>query len=340
MAKILLIGSVCLIIFGIQSVHAASYFCWDYEVGETGTKGTRGYDYNESGAPEYTTTSGTFDTITYNVDGFPKCLGGNSNSKFKSLLSKLESSDFNIVLMQEMFTADKHRFLRDEKRISKRTYPYRSKHWRGGMLSFGDGLVRLSDYPFDMENRDDNDYSLQTFESEEFDDCNNNFFGGSTDCLTEKGFTVAVHEISKTFNVHIYNTHMEAGSQNADIKVKQRQFDQLADFINAYSHDASVILGGDFNAKWEDNSAKEEYQQIWENFLATTGLRLACQDLINGNNDSISNCAYDFKADTDQILYRNSDRQYELILDSYEILDFNGVSDHEPNRAVFSWHKK
>lgn len=128
MAKILLIGSVCLIIFSIQSIHAASYFCWDYEVGETGTKGTRGYDYNESGAPEYTATSGTFDTITYNVDGFPKCLGGNSNSKFKSLLSKLESSDFNIVLMQEMFTADKHGFLRDEKRISKRTYTYRSKH--------------------------------------------------------------------------------------------------------------------------------------------------------------------------------------------------------------------
>jgi hypothetical protein len=122
--------------------------------------------------------------------------------------------------------------------------------------------------------------------------------------------------------------------------VKQKQFDQLADFINAYSNGASIVLGGDFNAKWEDNSSKEEYQQVWENFLATTGLRLACQDFTGSSDDSIANCAYDYKADTDQILYRDSHSEYELSLDSYEILDFNGVSDHEPNRAVFSWSKR
>ena len=124
------------------------------------------------------------------------------------------------------------------------------------------------------------------------------------------------------------------------VKVKQKQFDQLADFINAYSNGASIVLGGDFNAKWADNSSKEEYQQVWENFLATTGLRLACQDFTGSSDDSIANCAYDYKADTDQILYRDSHNEYELTIDSYEILDFNGVSDHEPNRAVFSWSKR
>ncbi len=335
-----LMGSALIAAISSVPTYAASYFCWDYEVSETGTKGTRGYDYGESGAPTYSATSGSFDTITYNVDGFPKCLGGNSNSKFKSLLSKLESSDFNIVLMQEMFTKDKHSYLRNENRISKSSYPYRSKHWRGGSLSFGDGLVRLSDFPFDMDNRDDNDYSLSTFESEEYDDCNNNFLGGSTDCLTEKGFTVAVHEITRDFSVHVYNTHMEAGSKSADVKVKRKQFDQLADFINAYSNGVSIILGGDFNAKWEDNSSADDYLEIWLDFLAVTGLRLACQDLITGSDESIENCAYDFRADTDQILYRDSDSDYELNLDSYEILDFDAVSDHEPNRAVFSWFKK
>lgn len=315
------------------------YLCWDYEVSDTGTKGTRGYDHKKG--PTSSATSGTFDTVSFNVDGFPKCMGGNSNKNFKKLLNELESSNYNIVLLQEMFTAKKQGFLRDYDRISKGAYPYRSKHWRGGAISFGDGLVRLSDYTFDMNNRDDNDYSLATFEAEEFDECSSDVFGGNPDCMTEKGFTVAVHEISSTFKVHVYNTHMQSGSDGAEVNVKEAQFNQLANFINAYSQGATVILGGDFNAKWEDNKADGDYEVIWENFLATTGLRLACQDIISGADDSIANCAYDHKADTDQVLYRDTDANYKISLDSYAKLgNFGNLSDHEPVRAVFKWSRR
>lgn len=319
------------LIFTCTSHSADNYFCWDYEVSDTGTKGTRGLDFNHS---TNTATSGSFDTVIYNVDGFPKCLGGNSNSRFKSLLKKLESENFNIVLMQEVFTAKKHSFIRDEDRITLDNYPFRSKHWRSGLITYGHGLLRLSDFPFQMNNINDNDYSLSSYEYELYDDC------GGTDCLTEKGFSVAIHEITSEFKVHIYNTHMDAGSQNDDIKAKADQFDQLADFINAYSQGASIILGGDFNAKWADKSSADEYQTIWENFLAQTNLRLACQELINDADDSIANCDIQYKTDTDQILYRNSDPLYQLSLDNYEILDFQELSDHEPNRAQFSWQKR
>lgn len=314
------------------SSHAASWFCWDYEVSETGTKGSRGYDYKESGAPVPTGNSGSFDTVVYNVDGFPNCLGGNKNSKFKDLLEKLEDENYNIVLLQEMFTAKKHGFLRDESRLSPGAYPYRSKHWRGNMITYGHGLLRLSDFPFDMDNTNDNDYSLATHEYELYDDC------GGTDCLTEKGFTVAVHEITPNFKVHVYNTHMDAGSQETDIDAKADQFDQLADFINAYSSGATVILGGDFNAKWTE--ARADYQPIWDKFLTSTGLRLACQDLISGSDDSFMNCAEVYKDDTDQLLYRDTDANYQITLTSYENLDFNSLSDHEPVRGTFDWQQR
>ncbi len=316
------------------SIAADNYFCWNYEVSETGVKGSRGYGYQSSGAPTHSGESGTFDTVIYNVDGFPKCLGGNSNSRFKSLLNRLNADNFNIVLMQEMFTAKKHSFLRDESRLTKSAYPYRSRHFRGNMISYGDGLLRLSDFPFDMDNRDDDDYTLSTFEAEYYDDCS------SEDCWTEKGFTVAIHEITDQFKVHVYNTHMDAGSESDDVDAKRNQFMQLADFINAYSNGAAVIVGGDFNAKWDDNRAEDEYLQIWNTFMAMTGLRMACQDLISGADDSLPQCAYQYRADTDQILYRDSDQAYQLELTGYEILDYDELSDHEPNRAVFRWFKK
>ncbi len=329
-AASLLAGTLLCTVISPATYAADNWFCWDYEVSETGVKSSRGFDYQSTGAPIPTGDSGSFNLVVYNVDGFPNCLGGSKNSKFKSLLARLEQEDFNIVLMQEMFTAKKHSFLRDESRLSKGNYPYRSKHWRGNMITYGHGLLRLSDFPFDMANTNDNDYTLATHEYELYDDC------GGVDCLTEKGFTVAVHEITPAFKIHIYNTHMDAGSQETDIKAKADQFDQLADFINAYSQGATIILGGDFNAKW----TREGYQTIWANFLSTTGLRLACQDLINSGDDSFMNCDHQYKDDTDQILYRNIDQNFELILSEYKELNFNGLSDHEPYIAQFTWSKK
>ena len=64
------------------SFAADNYFCWDYEVSETGSKGTRGLDYHTSSSIQ---TSGSFDTVIYNVDGFPNCLGGNSTVSYTHL---------------------------------------------------------------------------------------------------------------------------------------------------------------------------------------------------------------------------------------------------------------
>ncbi|KZM42118.1 hypothetical protein OA92_12940 [Marinomonas sp. SBI22] len=315
----------------------------EYEFSATGTKSSKGYDYQESGAPSYESAdSGSFDLVVYNIDGFPECIGGNSKSDLKELLKRLESENYNLVLMQEMFSESKHDLVKDEGRLSKQAYPYRSKHWRGGMTSYGDGLLRLSDFPFDMANRDNNDYSLDSNEFEEYTACHGSLFDNSPDCWTEKGFSVAVHEITPDFAVHVYNTHMNAGRDEDDYNARRKQFLQLADFINSYSANATVIMGGDFNNKWSDYPFADEQRQVWEMFLSTTGMRLACQDFIESTDDSIANCATSSSESTDQVAYLNRDfAYYQLELVEYEELDtFTELSDHEPIRAKFNWYKK
>ncbi|WP_438466615.1 hypothetical protein [Marinomonas sp. PE14-40] len=244
--------------------------------------------------------------------------------------------------MQEMFSESKHDLVKDEDRLSKQAYPYRSKHWRGGLTSYGDGLMRLSDFPFDMANRDNNDYRLDSNEFEEYTACHGNLFDNSPDCWTEKGFSVAVHEMTEDFSVHIYNTHMNAGRDKDDYDARRKHFLQLADFINSYSANATVIMGGDFNNKWSDYPFADEQRQVWEMFLSTTGMRLACQDFIDGTDDSIVNCATSSSESTDQLAYLNRDfASYQLELAEYEELDtFTELSDHEPIRAKFNWYKK
>ncbi|WP_281558789.1 endonuclease/exonuclease/phosphatase family protein [Thalassomonas sp. RHCl1] len=311
-----------------------------YEFTPTGTKDSRGLDYQTGAAPA-DANSGSFDVVVYNIDGFPKCIGGNSNTDFKNLLSELDNANYNIVLMQEMFSKTKHGYLRDESRLSIDSYPYRSKNWRGGMTSYGDGLIRLSDFPFNMANRDDDDYTLATHELEEFDSCHGDLTDSNPDCLTEKGFTVAVHEITENFSVHIYNTHMDAGRDDDDVKARRKQFEQLADFINNYSSHATVILGGDFNNKWSDYPHADEQLEIWQTFLATTGMTLGCQDMISGSDKAISNCDGHFSSSTDQLGYINRQHNpYSLTLAEYgELTNFTGLSDHEPLRARFTWVK-
>lgn len=76
-------------------------------------------------------------------------------------------------------------------------------------------------------------------------------------------------------------------------------------------------------------------------FLSTTGLRLACQDFIEGADDSIANCATSSSESTDQVAYLNrTNAPYHIELAEYgELTDFTKLSDHEPIRAKFNWVK-
>jgi hypothetical protein len=97
-----------------------------------------------------------------------------------------------------------------------------------------------------------------------------------------------------------------------------------------------VVIAGDFNMQWRESL---EHRQIMEQFLAATGITLACVEVTG----SMDNCNNDFDF-PDHIGYRNNN-SYALTFLSLEhipeLIDGNGVdlSDHKALKAEIAWQR-
>lgn len=290
----------------------------------SGDRGSKGKSFD--GAPNDYATSGEFNVTTYNVDGFPHSIGGNTNNEFKQIMYKLNDAPLDMVLLQEVFIEDKHDKIRDK--LSENTYPYRSKHFRGGVSSFGDGLIRLSRFPFDKSDG---------FKRKEWPEC------GGVDCYTEKGFSFQRHYITAEFVLDVYNLHVDAGGQEEDIKAKRKSMEYLAEYIKQHSGDNAIIIAGDYNLGWHDPDNRDkadDFRAIVDGFLTQTQTQFVCE-LTTGNLDI---CGEVFNK-PDHIAFK-SGKYFELIPTSLEYLRYfvddkgKDLSDHLPLKANFSWYKK
>ncbi|WP_444943580.1 endonuclease/exonuclease/phosphatase family protein [Microbulbifer sp. ZKSA006] len=318
-----------------DAITSCNWFEFIGDVDDTGSKDLDGYDYGDSEFPD--ANSGNFDMIVYNMDGFLECIGGNSTSDFKQIIDTFDNNPKDLWLMQEVWNKTKANYLDDDDKLDNDTVPYRSKHWKGGSTSFGNGLLTFSKFPFDREDRDNNDYSFATYEEETFNNCAGN------DCDTEKGFTVAKIEVTKNFHVHVYNTHMDAGREDDDLNAKAKQLDQIADMIAAHSNDATVILAGDFNMAFDenDNDWRGANYQAWKAFFARVGGQHACQYMLSGSDTSLEACADELQDTTDHVVVINNNPNYTLDVSNYYISSsaYSGLSDHDPVFVDFSWVK-
>ncbi|WP_445356672.1 endonuclease/exonuclease/phosphatase family protein [Microbulbifer sp. ANSA002] len=318
-----------------DAITSCNWFEFIDDVDDTGSKDLDGYEYGDTSFED--ANSGKFDMMVYNMDGFLQCIGGNSKSDFKQIIRTFNDDPKDLWLMQEVWSKTKANYLDDDDKLSNDTVPYRSKHWKGGGTSFGNGLLTFSKFPFDRDNRDDNDYSFATYEEETFDKCSGN------DCDTEKGFTVANVEVTENYHVHIYNTHMDAGHQDADLNAKAKQLDQIADMIVSHSNNATVILAGDFNMAFDENDDgwRGVNYQTWKAFFEKTGGKHACQYMLSGNDTSLEACSDELQNDTDHVVIINNNPNYTLEVTDYFIgsATYSGLSDHDPVFVDFSWVK-
>lgn len=257
--------------------------------------------------------------LTYNVAGLPDFISGSNPAKNTIRISPL-LNDYDLVLVQEDFIY--HRDLIQHAHHRHKSEPdcdlyakaiaatdIRTDSLRCA-ISLGDGLNTLSRSPFSK------------FRRISWEDCSG-YLNRSSDCLTPKGFSVAIHEIAPKRYIHVYNLHADAGSHRKDVEARGKNFRQLAKAINASSKNAAIIVAGDTNSFYGD-------EPIISQFLAETGLTDVAVELHSAHEESI-----------DKILYRSSNsiriapRSHAVESTRFMTQEGKQLSDHVPVSANF-----
>lgn len=243
--------------------------------------------------------------LTYNVAGLPWVLTGERRHVAMPRIGEL-LNDFPLALVQEDFAwhDDLARFAR---------HRYRSRPGSAGWALYADGLSAFSSLPMAPVRR------------EAWDSCHG-VFSANSDCLANKGFSMAEVALGDGASAHVVNLHGDAGKGRADKRTRAREFAQLARALRQTSRGQAVIVAGDTNLKAGD----PDDERIFARFLRKTGLRDACRALGCGNER------------IDRVLFRSSS-DLELHATDWRIderfIDPTGraLSDHEAVAVTLAW---
>ena len=258
------------------------------------------------GQPLKTYKSGIFSLVTYNIAGLPDFISKSTPSHNTEIISRLLNR-FDIALLQEDFY-----FHKEILKYSR--HPYKSKKSKGGLFLTGDGLNRLSNFPFKNYYRKEwrKRYGILTNDS---------------DVLAPKGFSFARHEIFPGVIIDIYNLHMDAGHGEGDSKARKAEAEQLIDNVKEGRTERAVIIAGDWNLKRE----RPEDLRILGELIKELKLK-DVRTFLNAEEDRI-----------DKVLFRNGNRvkftPIRYIAEDSDFIDEDEkpLSDHTPVSVVFRW---
>ena len=210
-----------------------------------------------------------FELLTYNVAGLPDALSGSEPATNTALIGPLLNR-YDMVLLQESWlTPDEvadgglrtyHEILvalsEHEHQSVPLPAPLGSDPDRPAAL-LSDGLNRFSGFSFDPVVR------MRWLTCGE----------ASADCLSLKGFSMARTTLADGMEVDIYNLHMDAGREDADIRADNVA--ELSAFIGSESDGRAVIVAGDFNLHLDRDPDADQFALL----LAATGLIDVCTQL-------------------------------------------------------------
>lgn len=296
-----------------------------------------------SAAPATTTSgparSGEIVALTYNVAGLPEILSGSKPAEFTPQIGP-RLNDYELVLLQETWrTPDPnplaplrvyHEILEDasehEYRSESKPLPLGGDPTRPEAL-VSDGLNRFSDFPFAPVERM---AWTECFGGADQSD------GGSGDCLSQKGFSMARTTFAEGVEIDVYNLHLEAGGTEEDQRISRGQVEQLANFVVDHSAGRPIIMGGDFNLHTDPGRA-DDPTEAWdlESFrilLDETGLIDVCEAL---------DCAEPGRID--KFLFRRGPStalvpvDYSVETDVFVSAGGEPLSDHDAVAVTFAW---
>jgi hypothetical protein len=218
-----------------------------------------------------------FCVLTYNIHGLPWFIAQDNPEERAAKIG--ESIEYNIALLQEDFW---YQEALDE--TAPHTYTVRETENR--WFTIGSGLTTLTTYP------------VIYADIVHFNICNG-WIGNEFDCWADKGFMLT-RLLVEGREVDVYNTHLDAGDSEDDVRTRQNQLTILSGYIRRHSEERPVIVGGDFNL-----TTKELF-----NFAMTTNL-----NLFNVDDDYI-----------DHIMFRDLDAGgYGEDLNLEELSDHPGI---------------
>jgi len=285
----------------------------------------------------------TFAVMSYNVRGLPPELIEDRAAEIAAIAPLLE--DFHtpagpyagipsIVGLQELFSQAYYNVITSNETI---TYPFFTSKNGGGPNFLGDGLNKLSDFPFGF------------FMRTQWEDCFGTLGDNGSDCDTNKGFTFARFYLDGEFvTVDIYTLHADAGQDAGSRAARRANIDQLVEAINTVSSDSdAVIVLGDTNSLYtrvgNDNI---------QNLLSGAGLTDVWVELRRGGvvpgvgspieSDCVTSPGTGNCELVDKIFYRSGET---LALEplSYSVLnemfsdDQGDLSDHFPVAVTFDY---
>jgi len=206
---------------------------------------------------------GAFDALTYNVAGLPEGLSGSEPQDYIPLISPRLNA-YDLVLVQEDFTYQRE--LRADVDHAHQSAPLEDYE-----RLVGDGLNRFSHFAFDTEN----------VVRERWVECYGGIDFGSSDCLANKGFSVATHTLNGTAGVElvVVNFHAEAGGGPEDNAAREAGLDQLVAFLDEHHADDALVLGGDTNLHGFDDVDEPVLQDLMQRLDLDDACRaLQCDD--------------------------------------------------------------
>ena len=284
----------------------------------------------------------TFSVLTYNVRGLPALVIEDRTAEIAAIAPLLE--DFHtpggdhegidaIVHLQELFDQGYYDTLTDDQTVS---YPSITVKDTSGPNGLGDGLNRLSDFTFTGYNR------------ETWNMCFGTQGENGSDCDTNKGYSVARHELEPGIFVDVYNLHADAGQDEGSRAARRDQIEQLIAGINTQSPEGTaVIVMGDTNSHY----TRTPNDNI-ETLLSGTGVTDVWVELVNGGVVPGAGPDNESECDTapsgpnceliDKVFYRSGD-DVTLMPTSYVVLnelfsDGGGdLSDHFPVSVLFDY---
>jgi len=266
-------------------------------------------------------SEGKLNLLTYNIAGLPELISSAVTERAPSITSIGELvNPFDIVNVQEDFNYNKFLY-------SKNRHSYRTENMGG--VPFGDGLSTLSKYP------------IQNFERVRWDACN------GADCLTPKGFSYARIQLAKEAFIDVYNVHATAQDDPGAAIARQKNLNQLKNYIQKNSAGQPLLIMGDFNAHyayaldnivsfqgeldlvdaWVNLKNSGKIPQSEQNFVAPAALELTddCEGI-------------------DKIYYRNNDqmifeaKNYQVQKKLFQNREGQDLSDHCAVSLQLGWH--